>query len=83
VEKYGETFRNGQKGIIDSPACVGGWPELRQVIPPPDKDHDGMPDEWERLQKLDPANPGDSMDFTLSGSYTNLEVYLNSLTGEF
>lgn len=82
VEKYGETFREGQKGIIDSPASVGRWPELRQAIPPPDKDHDGMPDEWERLQKLDPANPGDSMDYTLSGSYTNLEVYINSLSGE-
>ena len=27
--KFGETYKGGGKGIIDSQQAVGGWPELR------------------------------------------------------
>ncbi len=46
-----------------------------------DTDGDGMPDEWERLNGLNPSDPSDAAAFTLDpkGWYSNLEVYLNSL----
>lgn len=66
------------KGIIDSQTDVGGWPVLAQTTPPLDTDGDGMPDDWEIANKLDPkkanANGKD-----LSSGYDNIEVYLNSL----
>ena len=80
IEKYGESFRSGQKGIIDSPVAVGGWPELRQLRSPADQDNDGIADEWELRVGLDPGNPADNVLHTLSGEYTNLEMYIHSLT---
>ncbi len=78
-EKYGSSFSGGRKGIIDSPEDVGGWPILTQDDPRQDSDHDGMPDSWEKVNKLDSNDPADGNDFTLDNNYTNLEVYLNSL----
>lgn len=78
-EQFGETFRNGGKGIIDSPHTVGGWPELRSLSAPADSDSDGMPDLWEKEQGLNPQDPGDHLAYTMNRKYTNLEVYLNSL----
>ena len=67
--------------IIDSQAQVGGWPELEAGTPWIDGDGDGMPDDWERTQGLDPANGADgSLDRDGDG-YTNLEDWLNSLAG--
>jgi pectate lyase len=62
-------------GIIDRPADVGGWPELLSLPAPSDHDHDGMPDEWERRQGL---NPGDATDRNRAApdGYTMLERYL-------
>lgn len=78
-ERFGASFSGGGKGIIDSPADVGGWPVLKQSIPPIDADNDGMPDEWEISNGLDPNDASDSAGFQLHRDYTNLEVYLNSL----
>jgi hypothetical protein len=65
-------------GIIDTQKDVGGWPTLVQTTAPLDTDGDGMPDDWETANKLDPktanANGRD-----LSTGYDNIEVYLNSL----
>lgn len=46
-----------------------------------DSDNDGMPDEWEKLNGLNPNNASDGKTYTLDSKkyYTNLEVYLNSL----
>jgi len=44
-----------------------------------DADNDGMPDNWERARGLNPASASDWK--TLSGGYTNLELYLNELGG--
>jgi hypothetical protein len=68
-----------QNGIIDSQADVGGWPELKSTPAPADADQDGMPDEWERSNKLNPNDGADSSTNTLSKAYTNIEVYMNSL----
>ena len=81
TEKFGETFRGGRRGIIDSPLAVGGWPLLRQTTPPADSDNDGMPDTWETTHKLNPTDPTDQNRLDLSHHFTNLEVYLNSLPG--
>jgi len=70
---------NSRSGIIDSQTEVGGWPLLRSQPGPVDSDHDGIPDEWERLHGLDPNNPLDGASLSSDGSYTYLEVYLSSL----
>lgn len=66
--------------IINSQTEVGGWPELKSAEPPADRDHDGMPDEWETKRGL---NPDDAADGAApaegAGGYTNLEMYLNEL----
>lgn len=68
----------GTNGIINSPAEVGGWPNLQTGTPAVDSDGDGMPDEWERRHGLNPRAADDAV-YTLSSTYTNLEVYINSL----
>jgi pectate lyase len=73
------TFGKDKNGIIDSQKDVGGWPELKVGTLPKDTDNDGMPDEWETKNKLNPNSAADAASFTLSKSYTNIEVYINSL----
>jgi hypothetical protein len=68
----------GKAGIIDSPAAVEGWAVYKQGTVLTDSDGDGMPDDYEKLNKLSPTNSSDANAITASG-YTNLEVYLNSL----
>lgn len=65
-------------GIIDSQEDVGGWPELKSLPAPTDSDHDGMPDEWEKKNGLNPNDAADRNQKTSDG-YTSLEMYLNSL----
>lgn len=78
VEKFGNSYEGGKNGIIDSPNDVGGWPNLISKKPAVDSDNDGMPDDWEIKNKLDPKT-GDNNKYTLDKNYTNLEVYMNSL----
>jgi len=54
------------------------WPVLKSAPAPPDTDHDGMPDAWERAHGLNPKNPADRA-LRDRNRYTNLEVYLNNL----
>ncbi|WP_026955703.1 pectate lyase family protein [Algoriphagus vanfongensis] len=75
-----ETF--GANGIIDSQAQVGGWPKLKSMPAPQDSDLDGMPDDWEVKNELDPNSAADSHQFNLDLDYTNVEVYLNSLVSK-
>ncbi len=78
VRKGKDTY--GEKGIIDSQEQVGGFPDLTQTgTTLPDSDSDGMPDEWETANGLNPDNKKDAALYTLSQSYTNIEVYINSL----
>ncbi len=80
-EQFGASFRGAHKGIIDSPSDTGGWPLLHTFDPPSDTDEDGMPDDWEKRYNLDPGNPADNTDFKISPVFTNIEMFLNSLTG--
>ncbi|MCM1522594.1 MAG: pectate lyase [Muribaculaceae bacterium] len=70
-------------GIIDSQDQVKyadgstGWPNLEEGTPRVDTDNDGMPDDWEVANGLDPNLANGSV--VASNGYTNLENYLNSL----
>jgi pectate lyase len=78
-------------GIIDEPGDVEDakgsprfpWPEYRSVEPPKDGDHDGIPDDWERKFGLNPNDAADANEVRDERGYTNLEVYLGWLVGEF
>lgn len=67
--------------IIDSQSQVGGWPELEAGTPWIDGDRDGMPDDWERVHGLDPANAADGSADRNGDGFTNLEDWLNGLAG--
>jgi hypothetical protein len=66
-------------GIIDSPTDVGGLPVYQSTPAPLDTDKDGMPDAWEISKSLNSNNALDRNTIGADG-YTNLEIYLNSLT---
>jgi hypothetical protein len=68
-----------KNGIIDSQKEVGGWPVLKSLAPKKDSDADGIPDQWEIQNKLNPNEPGDAAMQTINTSYSNIEIYLNSL----
>ena len=70
--------KGSSNGIIDSQKDVGGFPNLNQGTALPDSDNDGMPDEWEIKNKLNPkiAN-GNGRD--LHKDYDNIEIYLNDI----
>ncbi|HLL31647.1 MAG TPA: pectate lyase [Allosphingosinicella sp.] len=74
-----ETVRGGTGSLIDSQKQVGGWPELAAGSPWQDSDGDGMPDDWERAQSLDPADPADGNADRDGDGYTELEEWLNAL----
>lgn len=76
-----EGSKTGYPGIIDSQEDVGGWPVLTQRTPLVDTDGDGMPDEWEVANGLDP-NSANANGRDLSTVYDNIEVYFNSLVTE-
>ena len=58
---------------------VNAWPSLKQESPLMDTDQDGMPDEWEIKNKLNINDPGDASLYSVHQSYTNIEMYINSL----
>lgn len=66
-----------KQGIITDISQVGGYPEYKGT-PYKDSDKDGMPDEWEKKNGLNPNDPSDASKYTDNG-YTNIENYLNSL----
>lgn len=73
--------RNG-KLLKSDPAKVGGWPQLESGTPYPDNDSDGVSDEWEKANGL---NPADGMDGKLDkdgDGWTNLEEFLHNLAGD-
>lgn len=77
-------------GIIDTPydnkpshadADWSPWPELKQTRHYKDADGDGMDDDWEVSQHLNPQDASDGLLLDENG-YTMLEVYLNSLVAD-
>jgi hypothetical protein len=70
-------------GFIDTQAAVGGWPELKSLPASVDKDDDGMPDEWELANGLNPDDSRDGIEDINNDGYTNVEDYLNSLSLQY
>ncbi|MCR5159968.1 MAG: pectate lyase [Prevotella sp.] len=75
-----------KKGRIDVVADVNGYTEATFGTGSRpegfDTDQDGMPDEWETANGLNPADASDANACTLDtekGWYSNLEVYLSSI----
>lgn len=72
----------GTRGaFIASEDDLGGIGTLTGGAAPQDTDRDGMPDDWERANGLNP-NANDAAAYTLGGGYTNIEHYVNSLAAK-
>ena len=68
-----------KQGIITHPSQVGGYPEYKGTSYR-DSDNDGIPDEWERKNGLNPNNAADAAQPAKNKSgYTNIEEYLNGI----
>jgi pectate lyase len=67
-----------KNGLIDRVEQAGGWPVLKTGKLPQDADKDGIPDEWERKNSLNVADPSDANKISPNG-YMNIENYINSL----
>ncbi len=67
-----------KQGIITDISQVGGYPEYKGT-PYVDSDKDGMPDDWEKKNGLNPKDPSDASKVKKKDGYTNIENYLNSL----
>ena len=80
VENGTAQFGVNSNGIIDSQSQVGGWPELKTYGIKKDSDKDGIPDDWEQKNGLDPKDPEDNSSYSLDREYTNIEIYINELT---
>jgi hypothetical protein len=77
--------KTGLPGIIDTPRDLGPapWPDYQTRDVPKDSDHDGLPDDWERMHGRDPSSPpgifSDPNADPDGDGYTLLEEYLNAL----
>jgi len=70
----------GKEGtIFKTEADAGGQPPIAGGNAPKDSDGDGMPDSWEKEKKLS-ISKADGNGHQLDKAYTNLEVYINSLS---
>jgi hypothetical protein len=65
-------------GIITDPSDVGGYPDYKGQ-PYADADKDGMPDEWEQKNGLNPNDPSDAAADKTGDGYTNIEKFLYRL----
>lgn len=92
TDASGKTYsKSNTKGILDyindpegeENPKTASFPVLREEVRPADfdTDNDGMEDEWERRNGLDPNDPSDALKYSLDprGWYTNLEVYANAI----
>jgi len=78
----GKGFINTQDDMAAYiPGSDSPWPLLNSSAAPLDSDGDGMPDEWETANGLDPNDASDG-NVVADDGYTNLEHYLNSLVAD-
>ena len=68
-----------KKGIITDPRQMGGYPEYKSWQPYKDSDMDGMPDEWETANGLNPNDASDANGDINGDGYTNIEKYINGI----
>ena len=78
--KYRRLPKDSYKdGIITDPRQMGGYPEYGDWKPWKDSDGDGMPDEWEVENGLNPNDPSDANKDCTGDGYTNIEKYINDI----
>jgi len=75
--RLSKEVRAGAGGTVDRPEDLGGWPVLKGGQAPPDGDHDGTSDDWERRYGLNGADPSDAAGDLDHDGYTNIEEYCN------
>jgi len=63
----------------DYSLTVNAWPTLNSAPAATDTDKDGMPDEWEKKNGLNPSDVSDATQVKSTNYYTNIELYVNSL----
>ena len=72
----------GNKGVIilseSVLGLVNGVGNIYNAPKPLDTDNDGMPDEWEKANGLDPNDATDAVKVAANG-YLNIENYINSI----
>jgi hypothetical protein len=78
--RIAQEVKNQRGKIISSPSEVGGYPQLNSGTPYVDSDKDGIADNWESQNGLDPSDPKDANLDPNQDGYTNLEVFLHDLT---
>ena len=77
-----QDIKNGTGRLINREFEVGGYPEMASAEAPADTDKDGMPDEWEIANGLNPNDPSDASKVDPNSiGYTYIEQYINSLVG--
>ncbi len=77
-ERIVKDTKNGTgRNNISSPLAVGGWPSIAMGTPYPDKDKDGMDDNWEKAVGLNANDDSDRNGDRDGDGYTNLEEFLN------
>lgn len=67
-----------KKGIITHPDQVGGYPEYKGKAYK-DADNDGIPDNWEKKNGLNPNDASDANKDSNGDGYTNIEKYFNGI----
>jgi hypothetical protein len=82
IVTYSDGGNGSKNGLIDTQSAVGGWPVLQSADAPNDTDEDGMPDDWETANNLNPEDGGDAQLKSVDGIYPNVEVYLYSLVND-
>ena len=66
-------------GIITDPCQMGGYPEYKGE-PYVNTDKDGMPDDWEHKNGLNPNDASDANGDLTGDGYTNIEKYINGIS---
>ena len=78
--KYRRLGKDSYKeGIITDIRQMGGFPEYKKYKTWKDSDGDGMPDEWEIANGLNPNDPSDANLDCNGDGYTNIEKYINGI----
>lgn len=68
-----------EHGIITNIEQMGGFPKYKKYTAWKDSDSDGMPDEWEIANGLNPNDPSDANLDCNGDGYTNIEKYINGI----